>query len=73
MVGNVWEWTAELDGNEGGAEFTTTDTAIARVLGEGYNNPGTATPSTKSLFLLDNVGDSGPNAQNPQIGFRCVR
>ena len=73
MVGNLWEWNAELDSPSG--EFTTTDSTIARMLGKDYDNSGGGTPSTASLLILDGSGgfDLGPNSGNAVMGFRCVR
>ena len=59
MVGNLWEWTAEL----GGTDFDT-DLMSARILGSGYLSGG---GSTNSAF------DPAPTATNLEFGFRCVR
>ena len=75
MVGNLWEWSAELillpSGKSG-----TTDNAGAMALGEGFNNTGGGTPSTKSLFIMNGSGDALDNSPNTSIsvlGFRCVK
>jgi hypothetical protein len=69
MVGNVWEWTAELtDFSAGtGFQFSATDDGVGRILGGSYNS-GT----TNSTQDIATVG-AGPVLANAEIGFRCVR
>lgn len=74
MVGNLWEWVADLD--TAGGTFSSTDSATARMLGDDWFNSTTSTPSTKSMLVLSNSGggfDFGPNSGNDVMGFRCVR
>jgi hypothetical protein len=80
MIGNLWEWTAELAPKSDGAGFTfmTTDAAVARALGTDYNSDtgdGVDT-STKALLLME-PGTSGlskgANTTVEALGFRCVR
>ncbi len=66
MVGNLWEWTSELDYTSG--NVTSTDQLKARALGEAHIVV-TGTPTTKSIFFPG----SGPMAQNSLFGFRCVK
>jgi Zn-dependent metalloprotease len=63
MIGNVWEWTAELEPT--GVDFTDTDNAIARALGDGYDNQGDA--SIRALW------NTSPQTSDARIGFRCMR
>jgi len=72
MVGNVWEWMADLD--VPASDVSTTDSAIARQLGEAFDGAANS-PSTKSMLTLDGTGtgDSGPNTSGATTGFRCVR
>ena len=75
MVGNLWEWSAELIFPPPGKSGTT-DNAGAMALGEGFNNTGGGTPSTKSLFIMNGSGDAldnGPNTSISVLGFRCVK
>ena len=80
MIGNLWEWAAELaptsDGS--GFTFTTTDASIGRALGTDYNSDAGAgvDTSTKALLLMEPESGSssnGPNTTVDLIGFRCVR
>ena len=67
MVGNLWEWTADLtpDVTSGG---TSAQTSLAA--GFGDSHAGLApTPGTDTMFT---PGD-GTIATNPDFGFRCVR
>ncbi len=80
MVGNLWEWVADLQSTAATAgTVTDTDTLIARALGDDNVNSGGGTPSIKKMIVLDNsnglVGlDHGPNSSIFElIGFRCVR
>jgi hypothetical protein len=63
MIGNVWEWTTELESY--GEGFTDTDSAIARVLGDGYDDQGDA--SIRAMWSIS------PQTYDVRIGFRCVR
>ena len=70
MVGNLWEWTAELTGlpTGGGFTFEDTDNANGRILGGSYNS-GTSN-STQDVATVG----AGPSlANNGEIGFRCAR
>ena len=73
MVGNVWEWSADLHFGGKADGPTTTDFSTALALGDGYLNNGTA--STKDAYVLAGTGGAtGPNdGLNPIFGFRCVR
>jgi formylglycine-generating enzyme required for sulfatase activity len=68
MIGNVWEWTAELQINSLSA--TTTNTGVVRAIGDGYDNTGDA--SIRALQIRQGIGD-GPQHTAPEIGFRCAR
>jgi len=69
MVGNLWEWTADLtpDALKGGD--TSANSSIAAVFGESYVANIDPTPGTDSLF----IPNSGAIAKNAVVGFRCVR
>ena len=80
MIGNLWEWTAELapasDGS--GFTFTTTTGSIARALGTDFNSDagGGVDTSTQALLLMEpgTSGSSrGPITSVASLGFRCVR
>jgi len=78
MVGNLWEWGAELDApsNPAGSTFTTTDASIARALGADFSSTASGSDTTTKAVLTMGIGGSfsaGPNSQNDKIGFRCVR
>jgi Sulfatase-modifying factor enzyme 1 len=78
MIGNLWEWVAELDApsNPGGSNFTSTDASIGRALGTDYNSAASGADTTTKSLLTMGFGGSfsvGPNSQNNKIGFRCVR
>jgi formylglycine-generating enzyme required for sulfatase activity len=75
MVGNLWEWSAELSSPPPGVSGST-DSAGAMALGQDFDNTGGGTPSTKSLFIMDGSGDAidnGPNTSISVLGFRCVQ
>ena len=67
MVGNLWEWTADLtpDVTSGG---TSAQTSIAAGFGDSYAGLD-PTPGTDSMF----IPNAGAIANNPVFGFRCVR
>ncbi len=70
MVGNLWEWTAELTdlASGGGFTFLDTDSAVARVFGSSYNSG--IISNTQSVATVG----AGPSlANNVEIGFRCVQ
>lgn len=80
MVGNVYEWVANISpAGAGGYADTGTSTDFAGMLfGEGYDNASTpATPSPRSVVVLDGTfggfGDNGLLTTNSRNGFRCVR
>ena len=62
MIGNVWEWTAEL---HAGRNITTTNDGLVSTIGDGYDNQGDAT--SRALW------NTGPQAFDSHIGIRCVR
>ena len=68
MVGNLWEWTADLrsDVTSGG---TSAQTSYAAGFGESHSGNVDPTPGTDSMF----VPSAGAIATNPVFGFRCVR
>ena len=68
MVGNLWEWTADLrsDVTSGG---TSAQTSYAAGFGESHSGNVDPTPGTDSMF----VPSGGAIATNPVFGFRCVR
>ena len=70
MVGNLWEWTAELtDFTTGGSfSFANTDDGWGRILGGSYNSG-----SNDSTQDIATVGGGPGLATNSEIGFRCVR
>jgi hypothetical protein len=70
MVGNLWEFSADLDTSQQASGSGSTDDLQTVSLGCSYNT-GTCNndPSTSSLFVLVN----GPDNPNPLIGFRCAR
>ena len=62
MIGNVWEWTAELHAER---SITTTNDGLVSTIGDGYDNQGDAT--IKALW------NTGPQTFDARIGIRCVR
>jgi hypothetical protein len=78
MIGNVWEYTTELDidGITTNKFGTLDDDAVtARALGTDYNSSGSGSDtSTKALVTLNKTGfANGALTQSASIGFRCVR
>jgi len=71
MIGNVWEWGAEMDAGSIGT--TDTNNEIARAFGDGFANTGNA--STRALWVLDGTGaaGTGPQRITTRLGLRCVR
>ena len=67
MVGNLWEWTADLR-SDVPSGVTSAQTSFAAGFGESYN-PVDPTPGTHSMF----TPGSGTIAANLVFGFRCVR
>jgi formylglycine-generating enzyme required for sulfatase activity len=70
MVGNLWEWAAELTDfpTAGGFQFSVTDDGWGRILGASYNSGNS--DSTQDIATVG----AGPGlANNGEIGFRCVR
>ena len=67
MVGNLWEWTADLTPDVAKGNTTSANSSIAAGFGESHANLGT--PGTDSMFLPND----GAIAVNPVFGFRCVR
>jgi hypothetical protein len=69
MVGNLWEWTAELTNftTAAGFSFSITDDGWARALGASFFSG-----NSKSTQDIVTVG-GGPILKNDEIGFRCVR
>jgi len=72
MVGNLWEWSADLT-NDSGVGFTSAQTSLAAGFGDSYailDDPTPpATPGTDSMF----APTAGAIAENTLFGFRCVR
>jgi hypothetical protein len=68
MVGNLWEWAAELDSNATG--FTTTDGTKARALGASW---AATTNSTNTTTQALDIITTGPTTISSRRGFRCVR
>jgi len=70
MVGNLWEWSAELTdfATAGGFSFSTTDAGWGRILGGSYNSG-----NSNSTQDVATVGGGPGLANNSEIGFRCVR
>ena len=78
MIGNVWEYTTELDidGITTNKFGTLDDNAVtARALGTDYNSSGSGSDtSTKALVTLNKTGFAdGALTQSASLGFRCVR
>jgi hypothetical protein len=69
MIGNVWEWTAELQINSLSA--TTTNSGVIRAIGDGFDASGDK--SIRALQVRQGVGTDGPQYTDPAIGFRCAR
>ena len=67
MVGNVMEWSADLD-TVTSSGFTSTDDSDTWALGDSKAGIS-GSPSTKTIFVLQ----GGPIAANNEVGFRCVR
>ena len=65
MIGNLWEWVADMD-NPGTVEtFTDVNSSTAWAMGDGILAQGDA--STRALWVVD------PNTSASRRGFRCVR
>jgi len=69
MVGNLMEWSADLDVGVAGGWSDIDATQTARALGESRGNLSTLTPSTSLSF----VPPGGADTTNATIGFRCVK
>jgi len=69
MVGNLWEWTADMTPDVPKGGDSSANSSIAAVFGESYVANIDPTPGTDSLF----IPNSGAIAKNPVVGFRCVR
>jgi hypothetical protein len=68
MVGNLWEWTADLT-NDAGLGLTSAQTSKAAGFGDSYATVDDPTPGTDSMF----APLAGAIAINDKFGFRCVR
>ena len=79
MVGNVWEWVADISPRVTGSwtllDSTTDFSGLA--FGEGYDNASGSTPDPRVVIVLDGtfagVADAGLLTTNSRNGFRCVR
>ena len=65
MIGNVWEWVADMD-NPSGTGYTDTLSSQAWSMGDSWKGLGNAT--TRALWV-----ESTPNVSSSRRGFRCVR
>ena len=68
MVGNLWEWSADLT-NDSGAGLTSAQTSLAAGFGDSYATNDDPSPGTDSMF----AHIAGAIAVNDKFGFRCVR
>jgi hypothetical protein len=68
MVGNLWEWSADLT-NDAGIGLTSAQTSLAAGFGDSYSSNDDPSPSTDSMF----APTAGAIASNDKFGFRCVR
>ena len=72
MVGNLWEWSADLT-NDSGVGLTSAQTSLAAGFGDSYASLDDPTPpglpGTDSMF----APIAGAIAENDKFGFRCVR
>ena len=79
MVGNLWEWVADISpvvaGSWANLDSTTDFSGLA--FGEGYDNASGSTPDPRVVIVLDGtfagVADAGLLTTNSRNGFRCVR
>ena len=69
MVGNLWEWTADLTPDVATVGPKSANSSIAAGFGESHTGSIDPTPGTDSMF----TPGSGAIATNPVFGFRCVR
>ena len=70
MVGNLWEFSGDLDASQLDPGSNTADDLQTVSFGCSYDTgPCIGEPSTSSMFILVN----GPDNPNPVIGFRCAR
>ena len=69
MVGNLWEWSADMKDTQaaGGGGPYSTDNMDVLVLGQGFINVG-GTVGTNIYYKPNN-----PLAANSEFGFRCVK
>jgi len=67
MVGNLWEWTADLTPDT--TAGASAQSSFAATFGESRAGNVDPTPGSDSMF----VPGSGAIATNNTIGFRCVR
>lgn len=80
MVGNVWEWVADISPVGAATGWSSLDTSGAfggLTFGEAYDNDSGATPTPRSVVIMDNRGGAlttgGLLNTNSRSGFRCVR
>ncbi|MCP4981704.1 MAG: SUMF1/EgtB/PvdO family nonheme iron enzyme [Gammaproteobacteria bacterium] len=74
MVGNVWEWVADLDVNTMSGS-TSTLFLHGRAHGSGYLSafPTESTATSAILILDSNNGNNRLTTSRTDLGFRCVR
>ena len=69
MVGNLWEWTADLTSDVAKGADSSANSSLASVFGESHLANLDPTPGTDSMFNPN----AGAIASNASVGFRCVR
>ena len=72
MVGNLWEWTADLTPADVGGIVTSGGTSAQTSIAAGFGDSHAGldpTPGTDTMF----IPSAGAIAANPVFGFRCVR
>jgi hypothetical protein len=67
MIGNLWEWVADMDNNPAKTGFTSINSFQAWAMGDSFNNDGDAGATTRDLWV-EGLGNT-----SSRRGLRCVR